>query len=315
MKACAILLAVAVTAAAPTTSATAAIARRLEPIPDYLGGLALKGPLELRLSKLRPQAELTRAPWPGDYWPAHRDGINFQWNASQPSATDKYARAFGLDAAELAAEVSKTSGVLWMQDRPPCRSNQDCEPLQDGSVCGFRPGVGGAVNGRCIPDWIGICNGWAAAAIAEPEPKCPVTLNGVTFEPLDIKALVSKLYSSTELDVELAGDRFLGYDVFGAPVDGKDRHGRYGYDPRRALNPGTFHVALGNLIGRWQFPFAVDVDAGAPVWNHPVLGYKVLEHKVYRPAQAAARFFPGDAALYAFNPEATKLVYVRSNVT
>ena len=50
-----------------------------------------------------------------------------------------------------------------------------------------------------VASWMGICHGWAAAAIALPRPKKKVTLKSPTgddihFYPADIKALISLLY-------------------------------------------------------------------------------------------------------------------------
>ena len=42
--------------------------------------------------------------------------------------------------------------------------------------------------------WAGHCNGWAAAALLEPEPSAPRTLNGVTFSVADQKGLLTSYH-------------------------------------------------------------------------------------------------------------------------
>ena len=42
--------------------------------------------------------------------------------------------------------------------------------------------------------WAGHCNGWAAAALLEPEPTAPVTRAGVDFSVADLKGLLSSYH-------------------------------------------------------------------------------------------------------------------------
>src|SRR5690606_5481053 len=44
-----------------------------------------------------------------------------------------------------------------------------------------------------VEGWWGHCNGWCVAAALYPEPRKPVTVNGVTFDVADVKALLAEV--------------------------------------------------------------------------------------------------------------------------
>ncbi|ORZ35119.1 the Gp42 Transglutaminase from phytophthora Sojae [Catenaria anguillulae PL171] len=260
-------------------------------------------PLERRFSTLPTRSEVSNIPWPGPYWPVYADSINQRWT-NEPSPAEKYARAFGLDVTSFTNRISRVNGIDSQSGRRSCRSNADCRGLNDGSECGIRQGQ---TTGRCIPTWFGICHAWAPAAILEPEPKCPVSKNGVTFRPLDLKALMTLIYDGVDSPTVFTGNRFDGDD----DAVPKDQYGRFLNAAYRDLNPGYFHVAFANIMGRFKQSFVIDVTAGAEVWNQPVRSFQVLEQRLMTPQQAAQTYFRG-ATSYAFNTNAAQVAYVKT---
>ncbi|DAZ95265.1 TPA: hypothetical protein N0F65_002377 [Lagenidium giganteum] len=262
-------------------------------------------PMEVNVKNLVTSATVAPVPWPSSYWPTFEDGINYRWNGDdEPSPAEKYARAFGLDEAALLDAVSRSNGILSQAGRPQCTSNSDCSSLGDGSRCGKRRGE---TTGTCIPTWYGICHAWAPAAVLEPEPRCPVMTNGVTFRPFDIKALVTQIYDGGVIGLVFTGARYDG------PVNGpKDQYGRFTDAAYRDLNPGFFHIAFSNILGKFKRGFIIDVNAGPQVWNQPVRSYQVLEQTMYTPAAAARRYF--NVNNYPFNNKAKSIQYVRTRV-
>ena len=252
--------------------------------------------------------KVAAAPWPGSYWPHYLDGINFRWNAPNLSATEKYAKAFGMDAQQLQDAVSRKNGVLGQQSNQECSTAADCADLKDGSACGKREGED---IGRCIPMWFGICHAWAAVAYMEPEPECPAVVNGVTFQPADIKALLTQVYAGGNLDTILLGARFNGPDA--TTFDVLDEFGRFKDHARRDLNPGLFHIALANIMGKLHQTFVIDVDADSPVWNHPIRSYEVVDSEVMTPSVATEQFV-SQGSTYPFNAAAQNVMYVRTRV-
>src|SRR5262249_31706696 len=152
----------------------------------------------------------------------------------------------GLTGVEDA--VSRYHGIDSQAGRKECTTSSDCSDLKDGSSCAKRANAASNGKGHCIPTWWGICHAWAPASILLPEPKNPVTKNGVTFKVNDIKALVELVHNSTtskfvslrcnkeEAREGLPDSSTIHFDNYGRPVDG-DRE-------CRDTNAGTYHVLI-----------------------------------------------------------------------
>jgi hypothetical protein len=165
---------------------------------------AFQTKFEKNVEKLDMKKTVSRIPWPSSYWPTYQDGINYRWNSSGLTPVEKYAKAFNLNAVNLADTISATSGVDSQTYLPKCtETDSGCE---DG-FCAIREGK---KEGHCIPTWFGICHAWAPAAILEPEPMCAVTgPNGVVFEPFDLKGLMSQLYDGSNIGTVFSGMRYV----------------------------------------------------------------------------------------------------------
>ncbi|GMF26645.1 unnamed protein product [Phytophthora fragariaefolia] len=260
--------------------------------------------MEVTLKDLPTLGVHTPSPWAGPYWPTYQDSINVVWSEGSPSPAEKYATAFGKDVKTFMDAVSKRNGVDSQSNRKKCSSNDDCSTLTDGSRCAIRKGK---TSGYCIPTWFGICHAWAPAAILEAEPNCPVTYNGVTFQPIDIKALISSVYDGARLPTVFTGARF------NSGADKIDEYGRHSNDAYRDLNPAYFHIAATNILGKLNSTFVVDVTAGAQVWNQPVRGFKVFEQTAMSLEEAAQTFYGLEA--YPWNAAAKSIVYIKSRLS
>jgi len=226
--------------------------------------------LEYSFAALPQQAEVTVAPWAGNYWPIYEDSINVKWNGdTSDSAAKKYGDAF--DVADIEDKVSASYGVDHYATRTACSTDDQCS-ADIGEACAMREG---ATEGRCIPTWWGICHAWASASIMEPEPVNPVTVNGVTFQPNDIKALVSLAWDKTTTKFvslrcnEDLSQNEIDYDGYMRPT-GSDIE-------CRDTNPGTYHVLLTNYLGLKDTSFVEDRTIDDEVWNQPLRGYRILE--------------------------------------
>ncbi len=102
--------------------------------------------------------------------------------------------------------------------------------------------------------WWGYCNGWAAAAILEDEPREPVTVtaggHSITYDTGDLKALTTALHYSTY-------SRFYGSRFYKEGDDVTD------------LTPKAFHQLISFYFREQGVPLIFDTDATAPVWNFP----------------------------------------------
>nr|CAL47420.1 transglutaminase elicitor precursor [Phytophthora cinnamomi] len=263
--------------------------------------------MEMNLQKLPTVGVYTPSPWAGPYWPTYQDSINVCLGARDSRvllrSTPKALRQ-GTSRRFMGCRVRRNNGVDSQSGRKKCTSDNDCSALANGSGCAIRDGD---TSGYCIPMWFGICHAWAPAAILEAEPNCPVTHNGVTFQPLDIKALISSVYDGAGVGTVFTGARFNG------GTDSTDEYGRHSNNAFRDLNPAYFHIASANLLGNLKATFVVDVTAGAEVWNQPVRGFKVYEQTSMTPKKAAHPFY--GLQKYPWNAAAKKIVYVKSRLS
>ncbi len=228
--------------------------------------------LEYRASELPRTGEATNIPWAGNYWPVYEDSINHKWAGSSSEApSTKYGRAFGVTGVEDA--VSRYHGVDNNSTRTACTTDSQCNSSL-GESCAKREGQ---TNGRCIPTWWGICHAWAPVAIMLPEPKKPVTFNGVEFKIQDIKALLTLVHDRTSSKFvslrcnALHSEQEINFDKYGRPA------GNNTSDTCRDTNPGTFHVLMANYLGKQGASFVYDRTFDAEVWNQPLRGYRITE--------------------------------------
>jgi len=258
---------------------------------------------EYKLADLPTEGEAEVVPWAGSYWPTYRDSINFRWDGSQgdtpgphASPAEKFAQAFGRD--KLVDNVSKQFGID--SRSKSCTQASDCG--EDEGVCSKRPGE---AEGRCVETWFGICHAWAPAAIDIPEPKNPVTYNGVTFKVNDIKALVSLSYTHAVQTQFLSGrcnekGVDLEYDEYGRPTNRECMN----------TNPGTFHVVATNILGVQKKSFIEDKTFDYQVWNQPVRGYKVLKNEAVT-AEQANTLITASGTDYLFNDDAVSFRHMK----
>lgn len=222
--------------------------------------------LEYRVAELPRTGEARNIPWAGNYWPVYQDSINFKW-ASGDAPSTKYGKAFGVTGVENA--VSQYHGIDAQSSRTACTDDSACK-AEMGEKCSKREGQ---TSGRCIPTWWGICHAWAPAAILLPEPKQPVTHNGVEFKVQDIKALLTLVHDRTQTKfVSLRCDAYdsqneITFDKYGRPTGGDANC--------KDTNPGTFHVLMTNYLGKQGESFVYDRTWDGEVWNQPLRGYRI----------------------------------------
>lgn len=126
-----------------------------------------------------------------------------------------------------------------------------------------------------VETWMGICNGWAPAAMAVPEPKKAVTLNldghrgRMTLYPHDLKGLISQLWAEVSVDYSLLGGRCNEKNPKTDPT------GRIFSSSCFYINPSVWHLALTHLVGRQGQGFVLDATYDYEVWNQPIYSYKL----------------------------------------
>ena len=209
-----------------------------------------------------------KAPVPGDYWATYHDSLNVKWDGSTSlSPAEKYGKAF--NRANVQDLVSQANGVKGASWRKECTTSADCSDQMDGSDCASS--YDGLMK-RCIPTWWGICHGWAPYALMEPAAKNPVTRQAsdgtsITFYPGDLEGLMSMLYTSVPT-------KFISSRC-NKDEPPTDANGRLILGECRDMNPGTWHVVAGNLMGLRKQGFVLDQTYDDEVWNQPGWEYRV----------------------------------------
>ena len=137
-----------------------------------------------------------------------------------------------------------------------------------------------------------------------PEPQHAVTINGVTFEVGDIKALMQNVFDPTS--AVMLGGRC------NSQGDHARRHGSAN-DECADVNPGALHVMMTNFLGLDQLPLVEDRTANYEVWNQPVVGYEITQQT--KVAASAANRCVGAPAHVEVQHEGEELYEVRMTVS
>lgn len=118
--------------------------------------------------------------------------------------------------------------------------------------------------------WWGHCNGWTAAAIREIEPRQSLQLRGQTLEVGHQKGILAELWLNTFSGFlgSTRKERRTGDWVY----DQDDPDYRSFWD----VTPHETVLGLMNQVGAMGVGIALDRFTGDQVWNHPLVGYRIL---------------------------------------
>jgi hypothetical protein len=261
---------------------------------------------EYRLAELPESGGVSKEPWAGSYWPYYKDSINEPVHTGAPedenAPSKRYAKAF--DKPEVPELVSKDKGVLAMKARGKAEctvENQKDTCTDKGDVCAIREGE---ETGYCSPTWWGICHAWAPASVLLAEPKVSVEHNGVTFDPNDIKALVSMTWDDGVVTHFLAGR---------CNKDEGDEEADLTTSECEDVNAGSFHVIAANELGIRHKGFVEDRTWDDEVWNQPVRDFDVRKLEAITEAKAQ-ELTGGEGDDYTPNPDAVTFYDVRTTL-
>jgi hypothetical protein len=203
--------------------------------------------------------------WSSDYWAKNEGGINYRWNAANPTGfnlqSPSRTQAAGMSLAELStlAPTEKFDLFIGRYDYP-LKRRVDVYANPDAVI------------------WAGICDGWAKAALHhnEPKPREVTNPDGLTipFGSSDIKALLSWYYTR----YNRLGFRQMGRRCF-------EKTETCEHD----MNAGAFHLVLMNTVGVEKKSFIADIERNNEVWNHLVGSYQsTVRFSNLRPASNSA---------------------------
>ncbi|KAL7681940.1 putative transglutaminase elicitor [Plasmopara halstedii] len=224
--------------------------------------------LERKLTRLPTWGASDIKPWYGPTWETWTDSINYAMRDDDLAPSAKYAIAVGLNVEEFMDKVSAKFGI---------DSNSQV--------------------GYCISRWSDISEGVAQASLIEKEPRCPVTFNNVTFNPDDIKALISVVYTEAQVPTIYGGKYFPGQN---GTLDGSIPSAPPQY---RNVNPAFYHITAANLLGKLNQSFIFDTYSDERVFNLAAYACLCFFYSVlYRPKE---NDFPRDIYTYILELDAT----------
>ncbi|MDX2094079.1 MAG: proprotein convertase P-domain-containing protein [Kofleriaceae bacterium] len=258
--------------------------------------------------------------WADTYWPTAEGSHNARWQGrSVKSPLEKYDAAFNnaqgceTQPASVCGAGAKAAWDTYNNCAGPAakwQSNtfQNAARMHDGidnNNDGKKDECNGSNGNDGVASWWGTCHAWSPAALLAPEPQHAVTVNGVTFDVGDIKALIQNAYDSTS-SVMLGGrcnSQKIEHDVRGSANDAC-----------ADVNAGSLHIVLTNFLGIAQLPLVEDRTANYEVWNQPVLGYEVTYQEEVSASKANQCVGRGDGSRWKYNRDAKKLVEVRVTI-
>lgn len=233
---------------------------------NFLDELKYDSLIEMDQKQLT-QGSVSQRPWSDSYWPYYTGILanryadrSFPRSRKWEENNDYILKNLGLGDVENLSPAEKYDLLLGNKDFSLTKAMLQ----ESGSMRGE--------NGE-VEAWMGICHGWAAAAIMldRPSKKIEVTTpNGtkIPFYPSDIKALASLLWANAE-----APNRFIGGRC-DEKNPRKDRRGRPINLDCLDSNPATWHLAVVNQLGFEKRSFVMDATYDYQVWNHPLVSYK-----------------------------------------
>lgn len=230
-------------------------------LPDIL-----RNPLEMERQNLKSHI-LERPPWSDSFWPVTRGFIARRYaDGGFPNSKD-WATNHNYVQARPAWTVSNDS--MAPAEKYDALVGDSSWRLTNYS---WNKGVRYMKQYGHVPSWTGLCHGWAPAGLMTAMPTQSITVtahNGsnITFYPSDIKALASSLWGDAPPIVKFAGSRCKSFNPR------EDEIGRVVQEACYDVNPGTFHMALVNELGRAKRGFVMDTTFDFEVWNYPVAAY------------------------------------------
>ncbi len=188
-------------------------------------------------------------PWAGDFFPYSSHGTSIKLNRDGDPASN------GTSPMQSYGKLARIGDAAHDWEK----ANHSCDHLR------------GELRQSCM-GWWGHCNGWAAAAIKELEPRKPVTASGVELSVADQKGIFTELWlSSASLNAGWTDKS----KVTGKWVHDHDRPTE-AYRRFWDVSPRTFFLIFTNYIGALKTGVVIDRFTGDEVWNQPMVGYRML---------------------------------------
>src|SRR5688572_21389858 len=140
----------------------------LKEAPDSLNNPYILGIPSKAYSEIRAQANISsKPPWSGYYWPNSKLGIAARWQNGHPKVNPHAYRIPSIQ--EILSMDPASRNRLSPAEKYDLISGRGDLPLANGELATNISYWNS--NGGNIPDWFGICDGWAIASVLMHEPR------------------------------------------------------------------------------------------------------------------------------------------------
>ena len=280
-------------------------------------------------------AKLDKVPWSDTYWPLYKGGLGARYSSASFEAVgvnwESYQSAVlgnnsltqvveRNDPTEIAA-LSPSEKYDLLIGRPEKRTNTPEGFLtphmwEDGKQYWERTGD--------VETWMGLCHGWAPAAFMAEAPldgvTAPSAVEGLNlqFFPSDLKGLLTFSWATSMYDSKMIGGRCNLTDV---KTD--EATGRILDEECFDVNPGVWHLAIINQIGKAKRSFVLDASFDYEVWNQPLQSYSIqyinpetaVTYSSFEQAKIALRDYKKDKFTRWRSAQTKEVVGVKMQVT
>lgn len=199
--------------------------------------------------------QAARRPWAGDFWSYAEHGTAkkvLEGYASRSATATSPMQAY--DA--ILGLTGERSAEAWEKE------NHTCDQYKGNDKETYESCKG----------WWGHCNGWAAAALKEVEPRAPVQVGNRSLSVADLKGIYSELWLASNSVNEGNTDKAIktGPWILADP-ESDEQSGAF-WD----VTPRALFLLLTNTVGIEQTGVVIDRFTGDEVWNQPLAGYRFL---------------------------------------
>jgi hypothetical protein len=225
-------------------------------------------------SQIPTAARIGQRPWSGDYWATNKGGVARRWQSGDLGSNWQNYMYQPLSFQQAQTLSEQELNLLSPAEKYDIMSGDFSFSLTHNELNTTHHTA--QQNGNTIPGWFGLCHGWAPAALFEGEPTQPTTYSlkdgrRLTFYASDWKALLTKMYATTDLRSVMVGGRcdsqYISRDPSGRPIE----------LPCRDINPGSWHLVVTSYLSNGQ-SFVAEISQGPQVWNQPAYGYSFQQN-------------------------------------
>lgn len=266
-----------------------------------------------------------QAPWSGDYWSYAGGVLGARYTDEEFNFLFTWPEKFDYIKKHSAQDLLRQQGSGRIENLSPAEKYDLLvgDPRMALTRSMWLEGKKYYDETGKVENWMGICHGWAPAAIMEPRPTRAIEVASldhrfsVVLPPAEIKGLVSYSWANNYYPSAFLGQRCNKKD----PI--RDANGRL-MDPECFdLNPATWHMAVVSRLGQQRQSFVMDATYDYEVWNQPVLDYSYeyfnvqTQKRVYNLANATVRreeFYADKFAKYR-SPKVKYIVGIEMQVS